>query len=72
MYKAPGSDYDNPDEFNVQQIAGNDIPGDNDKLLQVANLAIWANSNCTKYRRFIALNPTQKIDEAEFFPIVCI
>ncbi|KAH0542608.1 hypothetical protein FGG08_003016 [Glutinoglossum americanum] len=70
IYTGPENLHNNPDGFNIRQIAGDSVSGGNDALLQVQNLALWANSNCTKYRRFIAVNPTQNVPGAEDFPIV--
>src|SRR5579862_1195742 len=69
MYIPPGPDHSSSHSFNIQQIAGEDTVEPNDPILQVANLAIWAEVNCTKFRRFITVSPTP-ISNADTFQVV--
>ncbi|KAI9785498.1 MAG: hypothetical protein M1839_009239 [Geoglossum umbratile] len=66
LYKPPGRDHG---DLDVQQVAGEDIEEINSPVLQVANLAIWADVHCTTYRRFIAVHPTP-IPDADAFQVV--
>ncbi|KAI9774845.1 MAG: hypothetical protein M1840_000061 [Geoglossum simile] len=69
MYIPPGTERGSSTSFNVQQVAGEDTLEPNDPILQVANLAIWAEVNCTTYRRFITISP-KPILNADTFQVV--
>ena len=69
MYNPPGSENDDSDAFNVQQVAGEDTVEINSPFIQIANLALWADANCATYRRFIAINPTPVVN-ADAFQVV--